>query len=359
MPGKTQAALHVGQFLHLPTQRWEFLNDLSNAARFVASKSPMGVHLSKAAAAIHWFGLTAVLFGNAEAAAQNEAGMSVPSSVSMRGVATSPLLPVLSAASTVSSFQPNILISAGSVTATRHNAIRPTVPRTPAPPGENEIITRLGGSIFAAGASRPPMDLRHAHQEAARALVRVECDEIFGTGWVVALQTDSVVLVSRHVMNACATGDAVTITYYGGQSSRGYVAYISPHIDLAAIVPNETPPVRGLRWADREMIRGERVVIGGHPGPLRFITSEGVIAGAASGLDNPILNQACGLGNNCLVIDAESEGGSSGGPVVNREGQVVGMMWGTMRATSFSLCVHAHTLATELRMVRQLFEPHR
>ncbi len=113
------------------------------------------------------------------------------------------------------------------------------------------------------------------------------------------------------------------------------------------------------------MVRGQRIVLGGNPEALPFQTTEGVVTGEASGR----AFQPCGTGRNCIVIDASSLGGSSGGPAVNADGRIVGMLWGgpttalhvwtlrgnvqvdRARAVSGSLAflIHARTIAEELR----------
>jgi S1-C subfamily serine protease len=108
--------------------------------------------------------------------------------------------------------------------------------------------------------------------------------------------------------------------------------------------PIDAPP---LEVASQDLVRGERVVLGGNPGGLAFITTEGVVAGVILG--TALSDAACGVGNNCIVLDTEAEPGSSGGPVVDEAGHVIGMLWGVYMGTSLSMTIHGRTLATELR----------
>src|SRR5262249_42279079 len=110
-----------------------------------------------------------------------------------------------------------------------------------------------------------------------------------------------------------------------------------------------------------DVYRGERIVLGGNPGDLEFQTTEGVVTGA---LPESIYARTCGSGRNCVVVDAASFAGSSGGPAINAQGQVVGMLWGTgasevecargtppawVRNPTFAYLVHARTIESELR----------
>jgi S1-C subfamily serine protease len=54
------------------------------------------------------------------------------------------------------------------------------------------------------------------------------------------------------------------------------------------------------------------------------------------------------LGHNCVVLDGEGELGSSGGPVVDASGRVIGMLWGVYTGSSLSIAIHASTLQREL-----------
>lgn len=199
-----------------------------------------------------------------------------------------------------------------------------------------------------------PPDLRSVHEHCVRSMVRIERpDGAFGSGFVAVLRssgdsTDAladrrVVVTNAHVAEGI---DPLRVVLYDGQVVIAHVRYVSARIDLAILVteePLEAPP---LEVASGALVRGERVVVGGNPGGLGFITTEGVVAGVISG--TPLSDRACGQGNNCILLDAEAEPGSSGGPVIDEQGRVIGMLWGVYTGTSLSVTIHGQTLATEL-----------
>ncbi len=212
-------------------------------------------------------------------------------------------------------------------------------------------------------------DLRLVHEVAVRSLVNLTVGRAAGTGWVVQLGGRSLIVTNRHVVAIegrppeRSLGQLVDLRYYRvDQVHRGRVRMIARDIDLAVIVPDALPPVPPLTFADRTVVRGERVVLAGHPGSrdqrvaglqLMFVTTEGVIAGGVSHLPGT-QRGTCGTRRSCLLIDAETEPGSSGGPVVNDEGEVIGMVWGSWPGTSLTLAIHAHVLAMALRRVEEL-----
>ena len=189
-------------------------------------------------------------------------------------------------------------------------------------------------------------DLRAAHQLAHRSTVLVTSPLGEGAGWIAELDGTRLVVTNRHVVQEL---HGVRVHFSDGSEDLGLVVHRSRTIDVALVVVSNPIPIPPLPMARGGLMRGERVVLGGHPGGMHFITSEGVIAGAAAGLVET--DRACGVGRNCVVIDAETHFGNSGGPVVDRNGNCLGMVWGGVRATSFTLAVHAETMAEELSRV--------
>lgn len=193
-----------------------------------------------------------------------------------------------------------------------------------------------------------PTDLRLAHQIAERSTVIVQSDLGEASGWVAELDGTRVVITNRHAVGELNHAE---LTFADRQHLRAVVVHRSDTLDMAVLATREDIRAPALVRAYRPIIRGERVVLSGHPGGMHFITSEGVIAGAASGL--PETDRACGVRRNCIVLDAETHFGNSGGPVVDARGHCIGMVWGGMTSTSFSLAIHAETLFDELRAVER------
>jgi S1-C subfamily serine protease len=209
--------------------------------------------------------------------------------------------------------------------------------------------------------SRGLDELTDAHATAthATALVlrpnpRHTAVENSGTGWVASLAGFKVVITNRHVVGA---SEVVLLQFHDGQATSGDVLHVSSSIDMAVILPRAVPNAPALRFPPGgNPLRGERVVLCGHPlGFLRWVTTEGVVAGVASDLpmqgENP-----CGDGESCVLLDAEAEGGVSGGPVVDRDGYVIGMVWGVIPGTSLTLAIHTNVLARELLLVQSMVE---
>ncbi|MBX7190853.1 MAG: serine protease [Sandaracinaceae bacterium] len=232
----------------------------------------------------------------------------------------------------------------------------PLAPAHPSGEGRGEDPrAEAGGPTLRERDGAAPGDLRNAHDRCVRSLVRIlREDGGIGSGWVAELAGQRVVVTNAHVVAGVRT---VRLSAYRGESALGHVRYVSPRIDLAIVVPEqelttlddagERHDVAALEVAAvASLVRGERVVLGGNPGGLYFITTEGVVAGVVS--DTHDSDEACGEGHNCVVLDGEGELGSSGGPVVDASGRVIGMLWGIYTGSSLSIAIHASTLQREL-----------
>lgn len=229
------------------------------------------------------------------------------------------------------------------------------MPSAGAQGGGSDPRSSAGGARLGERAAPAPADLRAVHDRCVRSLVRVERDDGgVGSGWLSELAGQLVVVTNAHVV---AGVRSVRVLSYRGPAVLAEVHYRSRSIDLAILLPTEplltgaedgtTRPAPPLDVAAvNNLVRGERVVLGGHPGGLYFITTEGVVAGVVAGTHDS--DQACGEGNNCVVLDGEGEPGSSGGPVLDAGGRVIGMLWGVFGGSSLSIAIHASTLQREL-----------
>ena len=233
-------------------------------------------------------------------------------------------------------------------------------------------------SLLASTASAQPSDLRAVHERAVYATVRIETSGGLGSGWLLAQSGRPLVVTNAHV--AQRVGRRARAVFYRGSSESPAVVpvetfHVSTSIDLGILRLLEDPPesARPVQLATTtSVVRGQRVVLAGNPGDqgtgevLPFQTTEGVVTGHISGRRYA----PCGRGRNCVVVDAASFRGSSGGPAFNVEGRLVGMLWGgpaqvgrtASRAGSglsivqnptFSYLIHTRTIAAELRRLER------
>jgi S1-C subfamily serine protease len=234
------------------------------------------------------------------------------------------------------------------------------------------------------------VDLRQLHETAVFATVRVQVSSTtWGTGWLLEQSGRPLVITNKHVIEGVGRAQ-VRVHFYQGTDRApvevpARVFRTSPRIDLAVLqleddAPSTARPIP-LR-TDTTVVRGERVVLGGNPSTfiggrvtyLPFQTAEGVVTGHIA--DRAF--EQCGAGRNCVVVDAASMQGSSGGPAFNLERQLVGMLWSgpVLRGRSrteivepgrrvvaheeteianpaFSYLIHTHVMSEELRLMER------
>lgn len=140
-----------------------------------------------------------------------------------------------------------------------------------------------------------------------------------GSGFVVG--RDGIIATNLHVISHSATvkiKSGADLSY----DAEG-VVYIDPINDLALLKirkkgKDETVSPIQLGKPDDVKV-GERVYAVGNPGGLEFSLSEGIVSGKRS--EDPISKEA----RHLIQITAPISPGNSGGPVLNKKGEVVGV----------------------------------
>jgi putative serine protease PepD len=140
-----------------------------------------------------------------------------------------------------------------------------------------------------------------------------------GTGTGVIANADGVILTALHVVQGAA---AIRVTFADGTRSAAQVAAADPAMDIAALLPATLPSLVVPAVLGGGVAVGDDVIAIGNPLGLTSSASAGVV----SGLDR----RAPGNGGAALAgliqFDAAVNPGSSGGPLVNRQGQLVGIV---------------------------------
>lgn len=204
-----------------------------------------------------------------------------------------------------------------------------------------ERLARNEADIASMSAEIDRLDLRTTHSRAVASLVllsgangvtedgRVTYNK--GSGWVARGRSGrKVIVTNRHVVSNWVGQRGVACFFPGesrGDCTEAHVAFIATQSDLAIVyvafrgAHDRIPPLslgEGVRY-------GDPVVISGHPQEMRFQATRGVI----TGIHNLPGSGTCG-GQACYVADAYSLNGMSGGPVLNSQGLVIGMIFGIM-----------------------------
>lgn len=160
-------------------------------------------------------------------------------------------------------------------------------------------------------------------------------DEHDGLGSGVIVTTDGQILTSLHVVDGA---DEIIVTFADGTESTAEVALAQPENDIAvlqsALLPEVlVPAVLGNPGA---MHVGDEAYAVGNPFGLYGSMSAGVISGFNRTFQPEGSPQKL---EGLIQIDAAVNPGNSGGPLLNRGGQVVGIVTGIINPTEDSFFV--------------------
>jgi S1-C subfamily serine protease len=151
-----------------------------------------------------------------------------------------------------------------------------------------------------------------------------------GSGFAVS---EDVLVTNRHVV---AGADTLQISTYDGQDLLVETAGAAVVADLAIVhTRSELPAAVTLAGADPEI--GDPIEVIGFPGGGRLTSSIGTVLG----FDEDPLDANAG---DVVVTDAAAGPGSSGSPMYDASGQVVGVVYAAAADGSRSLAVPVSTL---------------
>jgi len=151
-----------------------------------------------------------------------------------------------------------------------------------------------------------------------------------GVGTGVVIVDTGVILTNLHVVRG---SDKVLVTFYDGLEAEATMIDARPENDLAVlqakVVPDDLQPATMRSTADLDP--GDEVFAVGFP----FGIGPSVTAGVVSGLKRQFISpEGNRLLKNLIQFDAAVNPGNSGGPLVNADGEVVGIVTAILNPTS-------------------------
>jgi S1-C subfamily serine protease len=184
------------------------------------------------------------------------------------------------------------------------------------------------GQILRAQAS---FDLADAAERAVSATVTIYTPDGIGSGFLV--DAEGLVVTGCHVVSSEDGGSLRTVgaRLADDQELQGTVFRFHRRLDFALMWLSSRGPFAALEIGDPRSLRAAETVLAiGSPSAFRNTVSRGIVS-------NPrqLLN-----GVECIQTDASIDHGNSGGPLVNRRGEAVGINlwgWGTLASGKFAL----------------------
>lgn len=195
-------------------------------------------------------------------------------------------------------------------------------------------------AIAMASATPRPANSALVYQiiEPSLVLIEVEsknadAESDFGLGSGVIVDSFGNILTSLHVI---AGADIINITFADGTVSQGEVVLEMPEMDLAVIQALDTPLVITPATLGSPGNVGDEAFVVGNPFGLNSSISAGVISGFDRVFYVPNSNLAI---PGMIQFDASANPGNSGGPLLNRNGHVIGIVTGLLNPTDESFFI--------------------
>jgi len=154
-----------------------------------------------------------------------------------------------------------------------------------------------------------------------------EIEKSVGTGVVVV--DKGLILTNLHVV---AGARLVKVVFADGLESEAGIVGLKPENDLAVLqaktIPDDLSPAN--LGSTRDLAPGDHVVAVGFPFGIGPSVSAGVVSGLNREYRSP---EGKRLLTNLIQFDAAANPGNSGGPLVNADGEVVGIVTAILNPT--------------------------
>ncbi|MCK9570472.1 trypsin-like peptidase domain-containing protein [Candidatus Pacearchaeota archaeon] len=149
-------------------------------------------------------------------------------------------------------------------------------------------------------------------KDSIKSVVTIKTDVSQGSGFFIA--SGGYVVTNAHVMEGATRATIIT---YDGESHTVYKLGENSEIDIALLRINETE-YEPLNLADSNDVKqGEQVIAIGNPYGLSFSVTQGIVSNIHQAGENGL--------DAYIQIDAALNSGNSGGPLIDKQGEVIGI----------------------------------
>ena len=207
---------------------------------------------------------------------------------------------------------------------------------TPDPPQltTNDVNDSIAEAL--ASVTPPPALSAQVYHVIQPSLVFIQTEKLdeegevgYGVGSGVVINNNGDILTSLHVVDNATD---IQLIFADGSQSGAQVIVAQPENDIAVLQPSEPPEliVPAILGNPNAMRIGDEAFVVGNPLGLYSSMSAGVISGFNRTFQPQDSDQKL---EGLIQIDAAVNPGNSGGPLLNRAGQVVGIVTGLVNPT--------------------------
>ena len=206
-------------------------------------------------------------------------------------------------------------------------------------PGPAPLTTQDVKNTFAqvmASATVPPANAALVYQVIQPSIVLIQTkgtdangQPAGGLGTGVIVNDSGAILTALHVVTHTTEID---VTFADGSHSLAVVVSSQPENDIAVLQPNQPPAqIVPATLGNANALRvGDEAYVVGNPLGLYSSMSAGVVSGLQRNFTPPGADQEI---TGLIQVDAAVNPGNSGGPLLNRAGQVVGIVTALINPT--------------------------
>ncbi|MDE3089288.1 MAG: trypsin-like peptidase domain-containing protein [Chloroflexota bacterium] len=206
-------------------------------------------------------------------------------------------------------------------------------------PGETRLSPRDVKVLVAqamASATPPPSFASRVYDIIAPSVVQIKTSTLTvdgktesGSGSGVILDQSGAILTALHVVK-----DAIDIQvlFFDNTTSQASIIGQEPDNDIALLRPRDLPSqvIPATLGSPGALNIGDEAFVVGNPFGLRHTLTAGVISGLGRSLKSSKTGSAL---SNLIQVDAAVNPGNSGGPLLNRDGEVVGIITSLLNPT--------------------------
>ena len=129
-----------------------------------------------------------------------------------------------------------------------------------------------------------------------------------------------------------AGSDKIKVTFYDGLEAVATITGVQPENDLAVLQAQKIPDdlIPAVMRSTGDLQPGDQVAAVGFPFGIGPSVSAGVVSGLKRSFRSPEGKQELG---NLIQFDAAANPGNSGGPLINMDGEVLGIVTAILNPT--------------------------
>jgi len=194
---------------------------------------------------------------------------------------------------------------------------------------ETEVRDVVGSALASATPRTPNAVLAYENVSFSVVLIKVNREDGNGIGTGVIIDDQGSILTSNHVI---ADATDISVTFFDGSKAEAFIISAIPEQDIAMLGLFTLPaPIVPATLANPGSSRiGDEVFVLGHPFGLIGSLTAGIISGFDRSFQPGGSNtELTGL----IQFDAAANPGNSGGPLLDRNGRVIGIVTGIVSPT--------------------------